>query len=186
MSVEDRTPAPPEITAVQIDEVEVRLAGRVACPWCAELSRPGPSCDTCGSPLDEQEAARLTEEFRETLEARIKQASRAEREAKKLEEQARREETERKRQEAEIRRTEEHERKRREAEALAAEFRRRAEASGRRCPNPPPGRRRSPRGPRRPAHRRPAGRRRPAAEETKRPTTRTCWTTSRHPSWTAC
>src|SRR6476660_1314543 len=111
MSVDDRTSARPDLTAVQIDEVEVRLAGRVACPWCAELSRPGPSCDTCGSPLDEQEAARLTEEFRETLEARINQASRAEREAKKLEEKQRLEETARRREEVETRRTEEHARK---------------------------------------------------------------------------
>src|SRR6266576_1427667 len=106
MSVDDRTSARPDLTAVQIDEVEVRLAGRVACPWCAGLSKPGPSCDTCGSPLDEQEALRLTAEFREALENRIAESSLAEKEAKKLEQEQKRDEVAQRRADAETRRRE--------------------------------------------------------------------------------
>ena len=81
MSADKQTADVPSVTAVQVDEVEVALAGRVACPWCAGLSRPGPSCDTCGSPLDEQEAIRLTEEFRDVLESRLSHTKTAEEEA---------------------------------------------------------------------------------------------------------
>jgi hypothetical protein len=128
MSVDDRTSARPDLTAVQIDEIEVRLAGRVACPWCAGLSVPGPSCDTCGSPLDEQEAARLTAEFREALENRIVESGRADLEAKKLEEQQKRDEVARRRQEAVAKREQDRERKKREAQELAARLRARASA----------------------------------------------------------
>ncbi|HEY1330951.1 MAG TPA: hypothetical protein VGH10_05685 [Actinomycetota bacterium] len=68
-----------------LEDFELDLPGQIVCDYCGQLCRPEPACQWCGSPIKQDDMARLAERARRVESERA--AKQAER--KRLEEQAR-------------------------------------------------------------------------------------------------